>query len=78
MKEEGTPSVSQAVQEKEKTVPSASVVADSQVTPAAPSGQKEGEQEEAEMEETPVKAARTARKTPQRSRCINTLTSGTW
>jgi hypothetical protein len=71
MKEESTFDVSQPPsQEKEKPVASVSVIADSPATPATPiSGEKEAEPEDGgEMEETPVRAARTARKTPQRSR----------
>ena len=71
MKEEGPGDVSQPPQEKEKPTVSVSVMADSPATPATPSGgdQKEAEQEErGEVEETPVRLARTARKTPQRSR----------
>ena len=75
VKEESTPDVSQLPQEKEKPAASMSVTADSPATPATPSGQKEAEQEEGgEMEETPVRAARTAKKTPQRSRGIKVLT----
>ena len=71
MKEEGPGDVSQPPQEKEKPAVSVSVMADSPATPATPSSgdQKEAEQEErGEVEETPVRIARTARKTPQRSR----------
>ena len=69
MKEEGSPDVSQPPQDKEKPTALMSVAADSPATPVTPSGQKEAEQEEGgEMEETPVRAARTSRKTPQRSR----------
>ena len=71
VKEESGPDVSQPPQEKEKPAASVSVAADSPATPATPSGQKEAEQEEGgEMEETPVRSARTTRKTPQRSRGI--------
>ena len=49
------------LQEKEKVAVSTSVRA---ASPATPSQQRE---EEGEMEETPVKTTRTAKKTPQRS-----------
>lgn len=71
MKEESTLDVGQPLpQEKEKPAASVSVVADSQSTPAMPiGGEREAEPEEGgEMEETPVRVARTARKTFQRSK----------
>ena len=71
MKEESALNVSQPPsQEREKPTASVSVVADSPATPATPiSGEREAEPEEGgEVEETPVRAARTARKTLQRSK----------